>query len=214
MFALLSVSPARADDKTSHEPKPPVGSTAIIDHPVAIVDHTPIWASEIEEAAERAAHSAGMLAPTPELIATVLDEAIVNVLFAHEATKRQIAITDNETDQAITSIREANGIDEPALDKALADAHYTRAAYREEIRKQILQQRMLFVLSGSHAIISDDDVTREYEKRKADKHDLPKLDPSMREAIRNELRVRKLEAARDALLLDLRRHVHIERRGS
>jgi peptidyl-prolyl cis-trans isomerase SurA len=202
---VCAASSARAD-------RPPAGATATIDRPVALVDRTPIWASEIEDAAKRQAHAAGMLAPTAELIANALDEAIANVLYQREAARIFLTVSDSEVDDAVTMIKKSNKIDDAAFDKALADALFTRATYREELRQQLLQQRLLFRIVVPKIVVSDDDVTREYDKRKLDKHDLPKLDPPLREVIKNELREKKLEAGRHAWVLDLQRHSHIERR--
>src|SRR4051812_44240626 len=95
LLALLCVaSQARAD-------RPPIGATATIDRAVALVDRTPIWASEVEEAAKRQAHTAGMLAPTPEMFANVIDEAIANVLYAKEALEAHLSVSDEEVDAAI-----------------------------------------------------------------------------------------------------------------
>jgi parvulin-like peptidyl-prolyl isomerase len=192
--------------------RPPIGSTAQIDRPLVIVDRTPIWASEVDEVADQRAHAAGMLAPTSELIANVIDELITNVLFFREADKLSISVTDGEVDSGIETVKQANHIDDAALDKALADAHFTRPAYREEIKKQIRLQKVLMLQLSGKVDVSDADVTREYEKRKVDKHDLGKLDTAMRDSIKEELRDRKIQATRDAWLLDLQRHAHIERR--
>jgi hypothetical protein len=110
----------------------------IVDAPVAVVFHEPIWQSELDE---RVSHL-----PQPhdaKAIDTALDALIDDTLVLRAARDLQITTSDHEVDQAVDVIKNQNHLDQAGFEKALADAHYTLAQYREDLRRQLILQRFL-----------------------------------------------------------------------
>jgi parvulin-like peptidyl-prolyl isomerase len=189
--------------------KPPVGAIAILDRPVAVVQGTPIWGSELEDAIPLRAKDQPV---TSELIATVLDQLIDTQLVLNAADLLHLTATDAEIDAGIASVKQANNIDDAGLDKALADIHLTRPAYRDEIAKQLRTQKLIQIEWASKITVTDDDIKRAYATHKAEDPKLGPLDAAMKEVVREQVRLQKLDATNRAWSKQQRAHVHIERK--
>jgi parvulin-like peptidyl-prolyl isomerase len=118
--------------------KPPVGARAIVDRPVAIVGGEPIWKSEIDDTLR-----AAKAEPSPDVFQKVLDELIETHLMLQAADAAHVTATDAEIDAGIQQIEQQNHLDDAALDTALAEHGYTRAAYRAELGREIRIQKLL-----------------------------------------------------------------------
>jgi hypothetical protein len=78
-----------------------------------------------------------------------LEALMEDRLLQAEATRRGIEIADAEVDAAIREVISANQISEQELAKALGDAGYTMAEYAEDVRQQILWQRLIAMESAN-----------------------------------------------------------------
>ena len=200
LVALATV--ARAD-------RPPVGATAAIDRMVVVVDGLAIWQSEVDDVLA----TAKIDKPTADQLKAALDGLIDNALQARAGKLLGLTSTDAEVDAALVQIRQQSGLDDAGFDKALADVHYTRAAYRDEIRRQIVIQKLAQVeLVPRIAPITETDVDRAYAERKAADPKVPALDKAMRDVLRSDLYSMRIVAEQERWLKERRAHAHVERR--
>ncbi len=72
------------------------------------------------------------------------DRAIESSLFAAWARKRKLAVSDAEVDAALGRIAAEQKLTVDELWAAAEAAGYARALYRDEVRRQLVEQRLLY----------------------------------------------------------------------
>ena len=141
-----------------------------------------------------------------ELTRQVLGAIIDERLFTQEAGRMGLSATDEDVDRAIVQVKSQNNLDDPGLAKALQQGGYTMSQYREEIRHQIMQAKVVNILLRPRIHISEADLQAAYkEVQKKD----PKGIGTFKE-VRQPLEERLFE---DAMFAEQRRWL-IERRSS
>lgn len=186
---------------------PPIGATAKLDHTVAVVDRVPIWQSELDEIYARN----DVKKPTPEQAKIALDALIDEAIIQHAAEALHLTVGEAEVDAAVAEIQKQNGLDAAGLDKALAQQHFTRAQYRQEIVRQ-LQARQLYQLQlAPHIAVSEDEIKAAFAELKLHNSALT-LDAATHETLRAHVWGDKLDAAQKAWMEHARATAHIERR--
>src|SRR5687768_53827 len=119
----------------------------LVDRLVAIVDHKPIFLSELKE--RGAPHVRRIDASAPdavkrdvmiaqmykELLSRLVDEELVR----READKLKITVDEKEIDAGIAQLSKSNGLTPEQLQKAVLEQGLTMKQYREEIARQILE---------------------------------------------------------------------------
>jgi parvulin-like peptidyl-prolyl isomerase len=183
------------------DPQPPIGSTATIDREIAIVERTPIWQSELDELLARV--PAQNFDPSQKRQA--LDSLIDGVLIQHTADQRSIQASSKDVDAAIKEVEQENHIDDAGLEKALADQHFTRAQYRDELARQIRAQRVYNEIIAPKVSVSDAEILAEWAKRSKD---VPTTE--QREQVRQALWGNKMSIATQEWLARRRAGAHIE----
>jgi peptidyl-prolyl cis-trans isomerase SurA len=116
----------------------------VIDGVVALVNEEPITFSEVrEEVAE------GMGIPVgdadallreerePAVVLRWINALVESVLVRMELTRQEQAVSAGKVDQAVDSVRKANGLDERQFEELLAREGLTLSAYRRRIRWQM-----------------------------------------------------------------------------
>lgn len=187
--------------------RPPDGATAKLDRVVATVDGRPIWRTEIDELFERGAVDKPTFDQTQQAIEVLIDGALID----NAATRLHVDVTDSEIAAAEQMIKQQNHIDDAALDKALADQHFTRAAYRKELARQIRLQRAFNAdFAGAHVQVSDTEVAQRYAEAKKQKPDLGDFD-KVKDAVREAIYSEKAAAAQGEWVKRLRTGAHVER---
>jgi parvulin-like peptidyl-prolyl isomerase len=187
--------------------RPPDGATAKLDHVVASVDGRPIWHSEIEEIFERNK----LDKPTFDQTQMAIDALIDNALVENTAHRLHIDVSDSELAQAEAMIKQQNNLDDAALDKALADQHFTRAQYRRELARQIRMQKTFNTDAAPvHPQITDAEVQKRYDEIKKANPSVPAFD-TVKETVREQMLNEKAGAAQTAWLAKLRATAHVER---
>ncbi|MEO8840623.1 MAG: SurA N-terminal domain-containing protein [Kofleriaceae bacterium] len=187
--------------------KPPAGSTARVDHVIVLVDGRPIWHSELEELYERSQLTKPSFDQTQLAIDSLIDSALID----NAATRLHVEVTDTDLDSAITMIKQQNSIDDAGLDKALAEQHFTRASYREEIARQLRVAKVFNADFASHVQISEDEIKATYELVK-------KMDASTgtfekeHDRMRGMVFEKKAAAAQTDWLVKAKATAHIEKR--
>lgn len=187
--------------------KPSPGSKAPIDHVIALVDGRPIWSSQVDEVYERAK----LDKPTFDQTQQVIDGLIGNALIENAADRMHVNVTESEVDQAIAMVKQQNNIDDAGLDKALADQHFTRASYRDEVARQIRMGRVFNADFAAKVQISEDEIKTAYDLVKKMDATIGPLDKE-RERIRSMVFEQKLQVAQQAWIEKQKSLAHIERR--
>lgn len=187
--------------------KPPIGATAHVDHVIMLVDGRPIWHSELEELYERTQ----LTKPTFDQTQLALDSLIDGALVDNAAARLHVEVTDIDLDSAITMIKQQNNIDDSGLDKALAEQHFTRASYREEIARQLRVAKVFNADFAAHVQISEDEIKAAYDLVK-------KMDPSTgpyekeHDRMRGMVFEKKSAEAQTSWLVKAKATAHIEKR--
>jgi parvulin-like peptidyl-prolyl isomerase len=152
VFSVLSL-PSR--DARAEEPRARVARAPVpLDGVAAIVDDVVIFRSDI---AQRAKHFDQQLSKNPverraELVALqkqLLSRAIDEILIAKEAAKLHIVASDEDVAAALGSVAAANKMDRSKLEAEVVKQGFTLVEYREELRRQIVEQRWLVSQAGA-----------------------------------------------------------------
>ncbi len=139
----------------------------LVDRVVAFVDDEVILLSEVRERAEpelRADPSTDRLA----LYRRVLGQMIDGVLVRREAQRLSLVVSDAEVASAIERLQQQNGLDEHQWLRALSEQGWTAPLYEQVLREQILQLKVLQMLSARTVTpVTDEEVRAEWERRRA-----------------------------------------------
>ena len=194
-FLVLTTAIAAAD------PQPPIGATARIDREIAVVERTPIWQSELDETLARMPAQSF----SPDQKKQALDSLIDNVLIQHEADRLHVEVGNEEVDAAIKEVEDENKIDDAGLEKALADQHFTREQYREELARQIRAQRVYNAEIAPKITVSDAEIDTEWAK-----HSKDAPTQEQRDQVRQAIWGQKMGLATQEWLARVRAGAHVE----
>ncbi|MBI5536782.1 MAG: SurA N-terminal domain-containing protein [Deltaproteobacteria bacterium] len=144
---MIGVSAAGS---VSADPTPKL--VGVIDRVVAVVDHDPILLSELRSRAKPFAKQIEAAFPkdaakrivaeeqmTRELLGKMIDERLV----AAEARLSELSVSAAEVDAALRNIASTQSITVPQLLEAARDAGLHEPEYREELRRQVLEGKVL-----------------------------------------------------------------------
>ncbi|HVZ85441.1 MAG TPA: peptidylprolyl isomerase [Polyangia bacterium] len=150
---------------------PGVARARIVERVAAVVGDQLVLASEVEE------HVAPLMAdvnriPDPDKRAAraaalrreVLERLIDDELILQQATELKLSISSEQVDASIEEIKKQNNLDDDQLREALRQQGMTMAAYRADLRRQLLRFRVLNIAVGSRVNISDDEVKSYYDR--------------------------------------------------
>ncbi len=98
-----------------------------------------------------------------ELNKKILESLIDQSLTQQEAKKYRIEISEAEVDGAIENVKRIKSLTKEALEKALAQEGLTVAEYRESLKKQILQARLINYAVKSKVVITEAEIKKQYE---------------------------------------------------
>jgi len=150
---------------------PGVARARIVERVAAVVGDQLVLASEVEE------HVGPLMAdvnriPDPDKRAAraaalrreVLERLIDDELILQQATELKLSISSEQVDASIEEIKKQNNLDDDQLREALRQQGMTMAAYRADLRRQLLRFRVLNIAVGSRVNISDDEVKSYYDR--------------------------------------------------
>lgn len=175
----------------------PVGATAVIDRPAAIVNGAIVWKSDLE---------ARRMTPESPPEDVVLDQLIDEKLIVEAARDARIEIDDRDIDAAMTEIKTTNNLDDKQFAEVLGKQGYTVAGYRLDLRDQLMRLRFVNQILAPRVLVSDAEVERALEERK-----LPSNDAN-RQAARSQLRRAAMDAETTKWFADARKHARIVKR--
>jgi peptidyl-prolyl cis-trans isomerase SurA len=98
----------------------------------------------------------------------VLERLIDDELILQQATELKLSISSDQVDASIEEIKKQNGLSDDQLREALRTQGMTMAAYRADLRRQLLRYRVLNIAVGSRVNISDDEVRAYYDRHMKD----------------------------------------------
>jgi peptidyl-prolyl cis-trans isomerase SurA len=137
-LALLTGTPASAQTASAPAPRP-------VDFIVAVVNSEPITNAEVTRQRERLAREVAASNGTPsreELGRLALEQLINRKAQAHEARESGIRIDNEQVEQAEQNIAAANQLSLDEFRRRLQAQGVEPSAFREELREQLLVQRL------------------------------------------------------------------------
>src|SRR4029079_1889109 len=137
----------------------------------AVVGENVVLASEVEEKAAPLLADVSKV-PDPDKRAAraaslrheVLDRLIDDELILQQAAELKLSVTSEQIDSSIDEIKKQNNIDDDQLRDALRGQGMSMAAYRADLKRQLLRFRVLNIAVGSRVNVSDEEVKAYYER--------------------------------------------------
>jgi len=149
---------------------PCAGKAELVDRVVAVVNEDVITMSDVNEEGKAFFQKITEQAPADELASAlrraredVLNGLIDKKLIAQEAAKQKVTVTDEELDAAFKQMSVNNRMSPEQFRDQLKKIGMTEAVYRENLRNQILQSKLLNYEVRSKIIITDDMVLDYYD---------------------------------------------------
>jgi peptidyl-prolyl cis-trans isomerase SurA len=138
------------------------GATMAVDSIVAVVDEDVILRSELERAVSNIkaqyAKQSGQLPPDAILEKQVLERLIIQRLQINRAREIGIRVSDAELNQAIQSIASSNKMTLEQFQQRLKDEGLQYDDYRNNVRDELLQQRLRQSYVQSRVQVSENEV--------------------------------------------------------
>lgn len=98
-----------------------------------------------------------------EIDKKILDALIDQSLTQQEAKKYQISVSDNEINNAVENFKKSRSLGDKEFESALERQGLTLDDYRENVKKQILQSRLINHAVKSKVVILESDIKKEYQ---------------------------------------------------
>ena len=147
-----------------------LASATIVERIIAVVGERAILMSDLRERArpllvrinQELPAGAQRSAAISQLYKSVVERLVDEELISRVARKSKIVISDKEVDNALTTLARQNNI---TIERLLLEARaqgQTDAKYRDEIRRQLLEYRVMNVRLQGRVQVRDEDVRRSY----------------------------------------------------
>jgi peptidyl-prolyl cis-trans isomerase SurA len=145
---------------------------AIAERVVAVVGDHAILLSDLRQRAkplllqiqQRAAQGAQRAAAESEILKQVLARMVDERLEAQQAERAHLAVSTDEIDTGIRNIATQQGLTAEQLVEEATRIGTTPQEYRDEVRRQILQVKLLQLRVKSRIRITDEEVTATYAR--------------------------------------------------
>jgi peptidyl-prolyl cis-trans isomerase SurA len=141
----------------------------VVDRIVAEVNDEIITMSELQNMGKAIEAQSGVK-PTgkesKDIQRQMLEALIDRKLAKAEAKRRGIAVPDKEVDEALGRFKQRNNLpNDEALAKALSNEGLSFKEFKQQLKDQMTQDRLLAVAVGAKVTVSDADVRRIYDER-------------------------------------------------
>ena len=153
----------------------PAARARVVERVAAVVGDSIVLASEVEERVAPLLADANQIrdpdkraARSSALRREVLDRLIDDELIVQQAAELKLSISNEQVDASIEEIKKQNNLNDDQLREALRGQGMTMAAYRADLKRQLLRFRVLNIAVGSKVNISDDEVRAYYERHMKD----------------------------------------------
>jgi peptidyl-prolyl cis-trans isomerase SurA len=149
----------------------PAYGDQLVDRVVAVVNNDVITLSELEKAGREFFERIKVQAPAAEVDKAlekardeVLSKLVDKFIVQQQAEKLSITVTEQEIDTAVDQILARNNATIEDFKKELAAMKISEQEYRENIRGQIVQSKLISYEVRSRIVIIEDDIKAYYEK--------------------------------------------------
>lgn len=144
----------------------------IVERIVAVVGDRPILLSELRlrarpyllQIAQKAQPGPQRAAAESQLFKELIDKMVDEELEVQAAEHAKIAVTSTEIDSSINNLAASQGITPDELMKTVLKAGMSEVEYRSELRRQILEVKMLQLRVKGHVLLSEEDVKSMYDR--------------------------------------------------
>jgi peptidyl-prolyl cis-trans isomerase SurA len=194
---------------------PVICRAELLDRVVAVVNDDVITLSELEKEGEKFYRDISAKAPAEKLAETlqkareeVLNRLIEKRLIAQKAKADKISVSDDEVENTFQQMRQQSGLSAADFLGKMKEEGMTEGLYKEQLRQQILQSKLVSADVRSKVAVTDDEILDYYDTHytsQVSKGGLYLLqiglawrDPKNPDASDEVLRVNKLEARKKA----------------
>ncbi|MCX7981810.1 MAG: peptidylprolyl isomerase [Syntrophales bacterium] len=153
----------------------PMVRAAIVDRIVAVVNEDIITLSELKEAfapyrerLERSTPESERPRATEEAMRFLLDRLINNKLIEQQARKKGIVVREDEVMNYISRLLESKKITLADFIKSLEEAGTNLERYKEELRADMLRNRLIRREIQTKIVVSDEEIGEYYKKHRED----------------------------------------------
>lgn len=142
----------------------------ILDRVIAVVNDEIVLQSEVDQfvIAQRKAmeetESPEAQKALSQLRKKALDDLVDARLIAQHAVELKLSVTQEEVDRAQEEVRSQNKLDEAGFREALKQQGFTMEAYRKNLKRQILNLKVMRTAVQSRVSVSEDDVRAYYKQ--------------------------------------------------
>jgi peptidyl-prolyl cis-trans isomerase SurA len=154
---------------------PAVARARVVERVAAVVGDALVLASEVEDRVgplladvNRISDPDKRAARAAALRREVLERLIDDELILQQASELKLSISSDQVDASIEEIKKQNSLTDEQLREALRSQGMTMAAYRADLRRQLLRFRVLNIAVGSRVNVSDDEVRAYYDRHMKD----------------------------------------------
>jgi peptidyl-prolyl cis-trans isomerase SurA len=150
-----------------------VSAARTVDRVVAVVNEDIVLDSEVDQIAlAQVRGNLNLSSPEAkkqfdELRKKSLDSLIDSALMRQAATELKLTATTEEVDRALQDLKERNKLDDATFDEALKQQGYTRESFRRDLKKQIVELKVINTQVRSSINIGDDEVRAFYNQNAA-----------------------------------------------
>lgn len=166
----VKAPPKKSQKNTTKKKSPRLGKRLLLDRVVAVVNNSIILRSEL------LVRSAPMMAGLDKIpssrerqrrrkkiMSQVLGDMVNEELMVQAAVAAKLTVKPKEIKKALDEIKKQNNLDDAGLRKALRMQGFTMAAYRVEMRRQILRMRAITMLVRPKVTVTNEDVRARYD---------------------------------------------------
>ncbi|MCA9581759.1 MAG: SurA N-terminal domain-containing protein [Myxococcales bacterium] len=146
----------------------------VIERVAAVINDEAIFLSELRRRAVPFLPQVMSSGSSPEkearlqqLYRELLDRMVDEELLQQAARRMKIRVTRQEVEQAIRNMRSQSGLDEAQFWEAVRAQGFQESAYRKDMRRQLMQLKVMNQRARGRVNITEDDVRRRYEEQAA-----------------------------------------------
>jgi peptidyl-prolyl cis-trans isomerase SurA len=147
-------------------------TATVVERVVAVVGEKAILLSELRERAspfmtqisQRVPEGASRNAAVSQLYQQLVQKLVDDELLQRAATNAHISVTGEEIDQAVGRVASQNNVSTDKLYEEAAKSGLSSADYRQEIRRQLLEAKLLNLRIQGRLRISEDDMRTAYKR--------------------------------------------------
>jgi peptidyl-prolyl cis-trans isomerase SurA len=145
------------------------GVAEVVDRIVAVVNNDIITMSELENMAKTVETQSGVKPKGPDekkMQREMLEALIDRKLAKAEAKRRGIALTEKEINEAVAQFKKRSNVpDDETFAKGLSQAGLSVKEFKQQLADQMIQERLMVMVVGTKATVSDAEVRRVYDQR-------------------------------------------------